>query len=432
MHSGWVSRLLHQTGPFAQRNVRSYAWFTIFFNARAYYPILAIFFTDLGLSLDQFVLLNFVWAGTIVLFEVPSGALADTLGRKRLLVLASVLMVIELGVLLGAPQGGGLGLFWLCLVNRVLSGMAEAAVSGADEALAYDSLASGDREREWDEVLGTVMRWKAFAFLLAMTLGGLMYDPSWLNHLTGFELSEQVAHRLPVAVVFCQGLVCLAIALGFRETLEPHPGLFWERCQRAMGLTMRTAKRVFTTRAIAVVIGAGLLIDAVARNFATINSEYFRLIEIPAWVFGMIGSVVAVGNWFVPAVAVRLNRRFSPLAVLAVAAGVMLVSLGMLAFAWPWFGLVPALVLMALMAFVNFTLSRFLHQRAESHERATVLSVKGLSFNLGYGAYSLGFSLLLAGMRETAEAPFQQALGWQVGLVGVLVGAYFFWAWKKR
>ena len=51
--------------------------------------------------------------------------------------------------------------------------MRTGASSITDEALAYDSLASGDREREWDEVLGTVRRWKAFAFLLAMTLGGL-------------------------------------------------------------------------------------------------------------------------------------------------------------------------------------------------------------------------------------------------------------------
>lgn len=427
-----MSRLLNRTGPFAQRNVRLYAWFTVLFNARAYYPVLAIFFTDLGLTLDQFVLLNFVWAGTIVLFEVPSGALADTLGRKRLLVLASVLMVIELGVLLGAPQGGGMLLFVLCLVNRVLSGVAEAAVSGADEALAYDSLAEDNREQDWDEVLGTVMRWKAFAFLLAMTAGGLMYDPTWLRYLTGIEIDKSVAHRLPIALVFCQGLWCLAIALRFQETLVPHPGLFAERCRRAMVLTLRTAKRVFTTRSIAIVIGAGLLVDAVARNFATINSVYYRLIEIPAWVFGMIGSLVAVGNWFVPAIATRLNRRFSPLTVLAMAAGALMLSLGLLAFAWPWFGLLPALVLMALMAFVNFTLSRFLHQQAESHERATVLSVKGLTFNLGYGAYSLGFSALLAGLREQSESSFQQALGWQVVIVGALVVPYFIWAWRKK
>lgn len=431
VHSSRVSRLLRRTGPFAEGNARLYVLFTVLYNARAYYPILAIFFTDLGLTLDQFVLLNFAWAATIVLFEVPSGALADTLGRKRLLVVASALMVTELGLLLVAPQGGGALLFGLCLVNRILSGASEAAVSGADEAIAYDSLPEGDRERGWDEVLGTAMRWKAFGFLIAMTVGGLLYDPSWLARMGGPSIPVEIAHRLPIALVFCQAVACLVIALRFGETMEPHPGQFGERCRRAFTLTLRTAKRVFTTRSIALVLVAGLLIDAVARNFATINSEYYRLIGIPAWVFGFIGSLVAVGNWFVPAIAVRLNRRFAPLSVLAMAAAALLVGLTLLAPAWPWFGLLPALLLMSLMAFVNFTLSRFLHRAAESHERATMLSVKGLTFNFGYGAYSLGFSLLLAGLRRHSEESFQQALWWQAGLVGLLIIPYFLWARRK-
>ena len=78
-----------------------------FYNARAYYPVLAILFTDLGLSLDEYVLLNAVWAAAIFLLEVPSGALADTIGRKRLLVFSAALMVVEMAVLLFAPKDGG-------------------------------------------------------------------------------------------------------------------------------------------------------------------------------------------------------------------------------------------------------------------------------------------------------------------------------------
>ena len=43
-------------------------------------------FLDYGLTLGQFGMLNGVWAATIVLMEVPSGALADTIGRRNLLI----------------------------------------------------------------------------------------------------------------------------------------------------------------------------------------------------------------------------------------------------------------------------------------------------------------------------------------------------------
>ncbi len=169
--------------PDAGGNPMKYVWFTTLYNARAYYPILAILFLDLGLTLDQYVMLNLVWAATIFLFEVPSGALADTLGRKTLLVSASVLMVVEMSCLLFAPKDGGWLLFSLCVANRLLSGLSEAAASGADEALAYDSLPEGKREDAWDDVLATAMRYRSVAFVLAMIIGGLMYDPSIVNRV---------------------------------------------------------------------------------------------------------------------------------------------------------------------------------------------------------------------------------------------------------
>ena len=419
---------MKRSGAFEHRNPRLFVLFTTLYNARAYYPILAIFFTDLGLTLDQYVLLNFAWAASIFLLEVPSGAFADTMGRKKLLVLSAALMVVEMGLLLFAPKGGGALLFGLCLVNRILSGASEAAASGADEAIAYDALPEKDRENLWDEVLATAMRWRAGGFLVAMSLGGFLYDPSWLTRIGLPSFPLEIAHRLPMALVFLQSLACLVIALRLEEVTEPSTTDSWTRCRNAFRLTLNTAKHVFTTKGIAIVLIGGLLIDAATRNFATLNSEYYRMISIPDWAFGAIGSLVAVGNWFVPGIAKRMNHRFSPLSVLAIAAGVSAVSLFLLAPAWPWFGLLPSVLLMALLGFVGFTLSRFLHGVATSEQRATILSVKGLAFNLGYGAYSLGFSFMLASLRQSSESAFQDALWWQAGIMAAVLTVYFGWA----
>ncbi len=411
-----MSALFQRSGPFERRNPRLFVFFTTFYNARAYYPVLAVLFTDLGLRLDQYVLLNGVWAAAIVLFEVPSGALADVLGRKRLLVFSSSLMVLEMFVLLVAPKDGGWLLFALCLCNRFLSGTSEAAASGADEAIAYESLPAEGRESAWDLVLATAMRWRSAGFLIAMTLGGLLYDPSWWNRLVpeNLHLSVTLAHRLPLVVVFLQALACLWITLRFEET-APHSGHAGDHCRAAWRLTLRTAGQAFTTRSIALVLLGGLLIDSVARNFATLTSEYYRLIGVPGWAFGFIGSLIAVGNWFIPSIATRVNRRFTPIGSLTAGGVVAAAALFLLAPAWPWAGLLPAICLMMLLGLVSFTVSRFLHGVAESGQRATLLSVKGLVFNLGYGAYSLGFSLLLAGLGKQGAAPFQQALFWQAG-----------------
>jgi MFS family permease len=429
-----VLDLFRRRGPFAHRNARLFVLFRVLYNARAYYPILAIFFTDLGLTLDQFVLLNFIWAGAIFLLEVPSGALADTLGRKRLLVIAASLMVVELGILLVAPADAGWWLFALCALNRFLSGASEAAASGADEAIAYDVLPEADREAAWDDIMATMMRWQATGFLVAMSVGGLLYDPSWLSAWFGLgPIEPTLAHRLPIALVFVQALACLGLTLRLEEAPRETRGRARERCRKAFHLTLRTARYAFTTRRIALVLIGAVLIDAVVRNFATINSEYYRLIALPEWSFGFIGSLIAVGNWFVPGLAKRVNRRFETMTVLGLGAAVALLAFALLAPAWPFIGLFPAVLCMTLLGFVRFTVSRFLHSVADSSQRATLLSVKGLAFNLGYGLWSLTFSLILAGLRGGPGDPdaLARALVWQVVIVAVAYFGYFGWALRR-
>ena len=86
-------------------NVRRFTAFRLFYTARFYYPVFTVLFLDYGVTLEQFALLNLVWALSIVVAEVPSGALADILGHKRLLVFAALLMVLEMALLVFVPLG---------------------------------------------------------------------------------------------------------------------------------------------------------------------------------------------------------------------------------------------------------------------------------------------------------------------------------------
>ena len=120
-------------------NTKLFALFRVFFNCRFYYPIYLVMFLDFGLTISEFATLNLIWAIAIILLEVPSGALADHIGRKRLVILSAILMIGEISILIFTPVGSPI-VFWMFVINRILSGAAEAAASGADEALAYDSI----------------------------------------------------------------------------------------------------------------------------------------------------------------------------------------------------------------------------------------------------------------------------------------------------
>ena len=51
----------------ARSNIRNFIAFRMFFNARFYYPVFAVIYLDFGMTLEQFAILNSIWAATIIL-----------------------------------------------------------------------------------------------------------------------------------------------------------------------------------------------------------------------------------------------------------------------------------------------------------------------------------------------------------------------------
>lgn len=418
------------TQPFDLPNVRLYRLFTIGFNARFYYPILAVLFLDLGLSLSQFVALNAIWAATIFLAEVPSGALADIVGRRKLLVSSAALMTGEMALLVFAPRDAGWWLFAICALNRILSGLAEAAASGADQALAYDSLENSDMQDRWDDVLASVMRWQSAAMVIALLLGAAAYDSRSVNAALGFigldlELTPEQTLRLPLVLCLVQAIFTFIVSLRFREAPIDRDGATF---RSVLKQTLRAARWVIETRAALLVVIGGLIIDSLARNFATIASEYYRLIQIPEYAFGIVATIAAMLGLILPALFKFLARRFSPLTNFAFAGIWVAASLFALIPAWPYWGAIPVTLLFGALGYVSFLTSRYLNSLSSSKQRATVLSVKGLLFNLGYGTASLLFAGYVAVRKGIVDAEdtaaFRDALALQPWVYLVALAAF--------
>lgn len=394
----------------AERNRKRFIAFRVLFNARFYYPVLAVLFLDLGLSATEYTLINFVWALVIVFAEVPSGALADRIGRRPLVIAAAVCMVLEMSVLLLAPLNGGLTLLAFCLFNRVLSGIAEAMASGADESLAYDSLSAEGRSGEWPKVLADVMRWKSLGMLAAMLIGATVYDPQLMTRIAAFlgsdvAFAQSLTLRFPIALNLLSALVVLWLTLGLREPVPdkavPHratkPVGAWQDIINAGTWILRTPVALFA-------IVGGVLIDSVVRLFLTFGSVYYRLIELPEASFGLIGAAMAGLGLLVAPLARRMVETGSLLSNYRMLAAFTVFGLLGVALRIPLWGVLFAIPLAVAMNILGFMLSSALNAVVSSAQRATVLSFKGLVFNLGYGFASLLFALALRALRDGGSA----------------------------
>jgi hypothetical protein len=403
------------------RNIPLFIAFRVLFNARWYYPVLAVLFLDFGLSIEQYALLNVAWAAAIVGLEVPSGALADQLGRRRLVVFAAGLMVIEMAVFAFAPRGQPTLLFLLFLLNRVLSGAAEASASGADEALAYDSLVAEGRGPEWPQVLERLMRWQSAAFFVAMLLGAAVYDHTLVQRVLDaaglpWQVTREMTMRFPLYLTLGNAVLALLVTLQLREPPTPEaPVASAPSAGATWRATLAAGQWILHTPLALAIILAGLCCDSIVRLFLTVASSYYRLIHLPDATFGLIGSGFAVLGFFVPVLARRLVAARSRRANFALIAALIFVALLGVARIWPLYGLLCIVPLGIAMSLTQFFVSHYLNATVtDSRRRATVLSFRGLAFNLAYGGVGLLFAGLTRALRGAGEADavFAQALGW--------------------
>lgn len=446
--------------PFAVKNVRLFILFRVFFNARFYYPVFTILFVDFGLSVSQFALLNAIWAGTIVLLEVPSGALADIIGRRKLLRLTGWLMVFEIALISFAPRQNPTLLFAFFLINRVLSGAAEAAASGADEALAYDSLIAAGQQNQWDRVLEVQIRWQSVAFIVAMLIGATVYDPAVMQTIGGLlgldiVFTQDLTLRFPLFLTLAMALVTLVITHKFSDPSLPSeededqcadPASCSSSIKETFRTTWQAGLWILRTPFALVVITAGFVFDGIIRMVITLTSQYYRVIQLPEATYGLIGAALALLGLVIPRIARSMTRHRAPLFNLTVMTALSLTGLlGMNRFI-PYWGLIPAIVLFSTMYFNGFFVSNYLNRMADSRQRATVLSFKGLAYNLTYGLIGIGYSVLVAGSRSRiagehsgleAEAlenmVFAQSFVWFPWTFAVAISLFLVFAfWKLR
>lgn len=117
-----------------------------------------IFLLGRGYSLVQVGIAEGVFHITSMLFEIPTGMIADLFGRKRTMVLAGIAGMCS-GIFMGLDQWQG---FIYC--GMMFSAMSYNLASGTQEALMYDSLVSVGQEKDYRRmrsyisILGRVAR----------------------------------------------------------------------------------------------------------------------------------------------------------------------------------------------------------------------------------------------------------------------------------
>lgn len=129
-------------------------------------PIIVLFYQENGLSMQDVFSLKAFYSIAIVCMEIPSGYFADVWGRRKTLILGSVLGCLGFVIYSFSYE------FWGFLMAELILGIGSSFISGADSALLYDSLLQEKKEKTYLKQESRMMSVGNFAEALAGIAGG--------------------------------------------------------------------------------------------------------------------------------------------------------------------------------------------------------------------------------------------------------------------
>ena len=331
-----------------------------------------IFLLDAGLSNTQAFTANAFFTAGMVLFEVPTGVIADTVGRRASYLLGSLTLAAStlLYVLLWQIEAP----FWQWAVVSLLIGLGFTFFSGAVEAGVVDAITANGYTGTMESVFGRGQIVSGVAMLVGSVAGGF--------------IAQQIGLGVPFVL---RGLILFAMfAVAFRMMHD-------------VGFTPHTRGRLLPEmrRIVAASVDHGLRVPAIRwlmlENLFTGGVAFYAFYALQPYllelygdpeayqVAGLAAAIVAGAQILGGAVAPRFGRLFrrrTSALLLSVAAGSA--SLALIGVVRSFWGVVALIVVWALTFAASFPIRQsYMNALIPSSERATILSFDSLMDSAG-------------------------------------------------
>jgi MFS transporter, DHA1 family, quinolone resistance protein len=283
-------------------------------------PISVLFMQSRGISLMQLGLIMGVYSVTIVLLELPTGGLADAVGRKKVSLLAQSLNILA-GVLFFFSFS-----FWGFLMGMILMGIARALNSGALDAWYVDSLQAADPEIDLQPALAQAGTITLLALGIGTLAGGAL--PTLFSQLPAGE--RVLLSPLSTTLLASMAIQIMLVAVIARRVNET-PRMVGSQANWRSGFTAVpgiVADALALTRQnrnLPLLMGATLIGGFMLAGVETFWQPFFAELlggsTEKSWLFGLVMAVSFLagvgGNMLSIPISKRLTHRYALVAGLA-------------------------------------------------------------------------------------------------------------------
>ncbi len=393
----------------AARRVQA-AYFTLLIGntlaASFIWGVNTLFLLDAGLTNFEAFAANAFFSVGMVIFEVPTGVVADTLGRRVSYLLGTVTLAVTtvLYYLLWVAHSP----FWMWAIVSVLLGLGFTFFSGAVEAWLVDALTATGYTGGLEKAFGRGLAFAGAAMFIGSIAGGVVAQAT--------NLGVPFLIRAGILVVMFVVAALVMHDLGFTPAGRAHPIRATKEVFNASvkyGLGRRPVRYVmfasfFTT-------GVGFYVFYALQPYLVELWGDSGAYSIAGLAAAILSGSQVIGGLVAPWVRRRFRKRTTTIILSLVVSSLVLLALGVNRNFW------IALVLLTVWGLVDAAAGpvqqAYLNDMIPSQQRATVLSFDSLLGStggaviqpvLGRSADLWGYpgSLLVSGGIQALAVPF--------------------------
>ncbi|MDF2672827.1 MAG: hypothetical protein K0R09_1092 [Clostridiales bacterium] len=342
------------------KNIKIYYWYSTFCDLLILGPIMVLFLSvTKGLSFTEIMLLQSISAVAVVIFEVPTGAVADMLGRRESILLYSLLCGLSLFIYIWGHS------FIVFALAEITFSLGASFKSGADSAIIYDSLKLMKRENEYQKIEGKARSLGLYTMAVGSIISGFAYE---LHPYLPFIISG----------VFM--LVTGVITLMFKEPPFKHKS-HEVSMKGYLNQISESGKFILTHEKLKAIVIFTMVFMIFYRAGFWYFQPYMEAVNIPVRYFGVIFFLFNLAAAFFSKRSYYIMEKTKP-RTLTFMAGLMIISFFILGTVKLEIGFLAILLQQAARGLYRPITSKYLNKHIPSDKRATVLSFHGLLTNL--------------------------------------------------
>ena len=324
-------------------------------------PVIVLVYTQKGVTVGDFFLIQGMFRLAAFLFEIPSGYMSDCLSRKKVMISGAVFALAGY-VTIAVAYG-----FWALVLGEALLGIASALFSGTLEAYTYDLLKRNKSQKQFLKEFGSIQTWAGVASFVAAVIGGVLFTYIGANILWIESVFMLFAI---ISFLFLPELLEVRRVVKHKEAIVD-----------TISITANTLKNPKLRNLILFpsIFGAFTII------LFWILQPVMETAAVPVALFGFYTAINKISSIFVAKYAYKICEKFGNFQTSIITIETIIIGIIMGLLATHIHSMPIIYIACAFMAFVpsmhvlnNLQYNTLIHHSIKSNERGTVLSTRAM------------------------------------------------------